>query len=413
MRTSSLLAGVLGASVALGVTSPGWGADQSPPAPGGAAAKAPAPVGPQIEVCFVLDTTGSMSGLIEGAKAKIWSIANQIVSAKPAPRVKFGLIGYRDVGDDYVTKVYELTDDLDGIYAHLKEFSANGGGDTPESVNRALHEAVTMMQWSTNRDVLKIVFLVGDAPPHMDYKDDTKYPDVCQLAVKRDLVINTVQCGGDPETTRVWKEIAKLGEGQYAAIEQSGGMQAVSTPMDKEIAAKQTELNTTVLAYGDTKRQTQTLGRIAAQSGASAEAQADRAAVMSKAYAAAPASADVGGLVKGGTSAKPGRLLTSEGDMLDDLAAGKVKLESVKVDDLPPAMQKMSEAERREYVATLAKKRTDLQREVAELVKKRDAYIEQQRKESAAGAKKDGFDQKVMEMIQTQAQRKGISTTEK
>ena len=67
---------------------------------------------PRIEVCFVLDTTGSMGGLIDGAKQKIWSIANEIVSAKPTPQLKLGLIGYRDRGDEYVVKSFNLTDDI-------------------------------------------------------------------------------------------------------------------------------------------------------------------------------------------------------------------------------------------------------------------------------------------------------------
>ncbi|MEM0966552.1 MAG: VWA domain-containing protein [Verrucomicrobiota bacterium] len=83
----------------------------------------------QVEVAFILDTTGSMSGLIEGAKQKIWSIAQEIVSAEDQPHVKFALIGYRDRGDDYITKTYDLTSDLDLIYAHLMEFTADGGGD--------------------------------------------------------------------------------------------------------------------------------------------------------------------------------------------------------------------------------------------------------------------------------------------
>src|SRR5512143_1802779 len=68
---------------------------------------------PRIEVCFVLDTTGSMGGLIEGAKQKIWSIANEMISAQPTPELKLGLIGYRDRGDDYVVKTFNLTDDID------------------------------------------------------------------------------------------------------------------------------------------------------------------------------------------------------------------------------------------------------------------------------------------------------------
>src|SRR6188472_3298143 len=156
---------------------------------------------PRIEVCFVLDTTGSMGGLIEGAKQKIWSIANEMISAKPTPELKLGLIGYRDRGDEYVVKSFQLTDDIDSIYAHLRDFKAEGGGDEPESVNEALAEAIEKMPWSQDRKVLKIIFLVGDAPPHMDYTDGAKYPELCRIAAKKELIINTVQCGSIAATT--------------------------------------------------------------------------------------------------------------------------------------------------------------------------------------------------------------------
>src|SRR5216684_1859997 len=75
---------------------------------------------PKVEIVFCLDTTGSMGGLIEGAKAKIWSICNQVASGKPVPDLKVGLVAFRDRGDEYITKVFDLNDDLDGIYGHLK-----------------------------------------------------------------------------------------------------------------------------------------------------------------------------------------------------------------------------------------------------------------------------------------------------
>ncbi len=103
---------------------------------------------PRVEVAFVLDSTGSMGGLIEGAKQKIWSIANAIVARSPAPEVRIGLVSYRDRGDEYVTRLTDLTDDIDAVFATLQSFRADGGGDTPESVNQALHEAVTRMSWS-------------------------------------------------------------------------------------------------------------------------------------------------------------------------------------------------------------------------------------------------------------------------
>src|SRR4051812_17387304 len=137
---------------------------------------------PQVEVVFCLDTTGSMGGLIEGAKQKIWSIVNQIASGRPAPEIKVGLVAFRDKGDAYVTKVFDLTTDLDEVHKNLRGFKAEGGGGTPESVNQALNESVTRVKWSKDENPLRIVFLGGDPPPHMDYKDDVKYPETCKLA---------------------------------------------------------------------------------------------------------------------------------------------------------------------------------------------------------------------------------------
>src|SRR6478672_8207269 len=98
----------------------------------------PATTKARVEVVFCLDTTGSMGGLIDGAKAKIWAICNQIAGGKPTPALKVGLVAFRDRGDEYVTKVFDLTDDLDAVYSDLKKFVAAGGGDVPESVNQAL-----------------------------------------------------------------------------------------------------------------------------------------------------------------------------------------------------------------------------------------------------------------------------------
>src|SRR4051812_3213908 len=180
-------------------------------------------VKPKVEVVFCLDTTGSMGGLIDGAKAKVWAICNQIAAGKPTPDLKVGLVAYRDKGDAYVTKVTDLTDDLDKVHAELKTFQAAGGGDTPEHVNQALHDAVHKVKWSDDKRTLRIIFLVGDAPPHMDYKDDVKYPQTCQKAVAKGIIINTIQCGTDADCTKYWRDIAAKSEGSYAAIPQSGG----------------------------------------------------------------------------------------------------------------------------------------------------------------------------------------------
>jgi Mg-chelatase subunit ChlD len=74
-----------------------------------------AAAGPRIDVVFALDTTGSMSGLIEGAKQKIWSVASAMADGRPTPRIRIGLVGYRDRGDDYVTRTTDLTEDIDEV----------------------------------------------------------------------------------------------------------------------------------------------------------------------------------------------------------------------------------------------------------------------------------------------------------
>jgi Mg-chelatase subunit ChlD len=218
--------------------------------------RAPDSKGPAtIEVCFVLDTTGSMSGLIEGAKRKIWSIANEIVAVRPPPTVRIALVGYRDRRDEYVTRHVPLTDDLDLVYSKLTPFRAQGGNDQPESVNQALHEAVTKVPWSDKDTVLKVVFLVGDAPPHMDYEDDVKYPETCRLAARRGIIINTIQCGGIHGTREIWQEIARRAEGEFVALAQSGNMTVASTPMDEELATLNVAIGKTIIAYGTTEKQ--------------------------------------------------------------------------------------------------------------------------------------------------------------
>ena len=89
---------------------------------------------PSVEVVFVIDTTSSMGGLIEGAKQRIWAIANEIAKGRPAPKVKMGLVAFRDKGDSYVTKVFDLSENLDNTYKDLLSLSAEGGGDGPEHV---------------------------------------------------------------------------------------------------------------------------------------------------------------------------------------------------------------------------------------------------------------------------------------
>ena len=103
---------------------------------------------PTIELVFVIDTTGSMGGLIEGAKQKVWSIVNEVMKSPSKPEVRMGLVAYRDHGDAYVTQVTPITRDLDSIYNTLMAYKAEGGGDSPEDVRQALADGVHKVGWS-------------------------------------------------------------------------------------------------------------------------------------------------------------------------------------------------------------------------------------------------------------------------
>ena len=204
-----------------------------------------------LEMVFVVDTTGSMGGLIEGAKQKIWSIVNDVMQKKDHPSVKIGLVAYRDNGDAYITQVTPLTDDLDKIYSTLMDFQAGGGGDTPENVRRGLADGVEKTGWSKSNDnTAQILFLVGDAPPHNDYPQEIDVLETTAKAVKQNMIINTIQCGSIAGTREIWQSIAQRGEGKYFAIAQDGGVQAISTPYDAKLSELASKLGSTYLAYG-------------------------------------------------------------------------------------------------------------------------------------------------------------------
>ncbi|MFQ3593234.1 MAG: vWA domain-containing protein [Gemmataceae bacterium] len=351
---------------------------------------------PKVEVVFCLDTTGSMGGLLDGAKAKIWSICNQIAGAKPTPDLKVGLVAYKDKGDSYVTKVFDLTTDLDSIHTELRKFIADGGGDTPEHVNQALYDAVHKIKWSNDKKTLKIIFLVGDAPAHMDYTDDVKYPETCKKAVEKNILINTIQCGTDPECTKQWKDIAAKAEGSYAAIPQSGGVVAIATPHDKRLAEINEALTRTVVIRG------------AARERAEAERKLDAARDLAKAAPGGPAApaAIAAAADRAGYAAKSGKAFGGGLDLVEEaMRNGTIDekvLNSIKEEELSDELKKLkTNKERVEYLQKKADERAKLTKEALELDKKRAAYIAEELKKK--GKEKDSFDSRVLEMLKKQA----------
>jgi Mg-chelatase subunit ChlD len=344
---------------------------------------------PRIDVVFALDTTGSMSGLIQAAKDKIWSIASTMASAQPTPEIRIGLVAYRDRGDEYVTRVVDLSSDLDSVYATLMQFEADGGGDTPESVNQALHDAVHGMSWSEGGQAYRVVFLVGDAPPHMDY-NESHYPEIAAAARQKGIVINTIQCGNIPTTGQPWSAIASLGGGDFLHVDQSGGTFAMDTPFDSRLAELAARLDSTRLYYGDKSEKARMQAKVDAtdslESSAPVSARARRAVFNAS---------------EGGR-----KNMLGENELVDAVASGEVSLDEIDADALPEPLKPMAPEEQKAHLAQLAEERTQIRQEIEELARERDDFMAKKAGESEDF--KNSLDQKLYDVVSKQAEAAGL-----
>ena len=339
-----------------------------------------------VEVCFVLDTTGSMGSLIEGAKQKIWSIASQIAQRQDSPKIRFSLVGYRDRGDAYVTQLTDLNEDLDVVHDKLMKFQAGGGGDSPESVNQALNEAVTKIKWTKGEHVTRIVFLVGDAPPHMDYKQDVDYRVTCALARMEGITVNAIQCGVMKETIQPWKEIAEMGAGEYIALPQDGGVVAISCPQDKRISELTRELNRSVIPYGTLERQEQAMWKVGNSLKlleADSKMNSSRALCLSSHKGSAKA-------------------FLGNNDLVSEWGDKKVTLENLKKDHLPEEYKKVDDKELVKVLGEKMKQRAKIKTEMDVLLAQREKYMAQEMAKNAKGVNENAFDVQVEKLLKVQ-----------
>jgi Mg-chelatase subunit ChlD len=160
-----------------------------------------------IDVAFVLDTTGSMGEEIAAVQSTIRKVSASL--ERGSLDVRIGMVAYRDRGDEYVTRVYPMTNDLASFEREVADVSAGGGGDTPESVNEAVHVALRRLQWNPGA-IGRYAFLVGDAPPHLDYAQDFDYAADVKDAAHRGIQVFTIAASGmDGLGQVVWRQIAQ------------------------------------------------------------------------------------------------------------------------------------------------------------------------------------------------------------
>jgi hypothetical protein len=196
------------------------------------------PVG--LDIVFLLDATGSMGDEIDHIKATIDSIASRITQLPGSSAPRLGLVAFRDRGDEYVTRSWDFTADVQQFAANLANVQAGGGGDTPESVNAGLHDAIHLPGWTTpdSGRHLRMIFLVGDAPPHLDYPNDYEYTALLNDAVEAGIKIFPIGASGlEQQGEFIFRQFAQITQGQFVFLTYANGVSgAPGVATDKHVS---------------------------------------------------------------------------------------------------------------------------------------------------------------------------------
>jgi hypothetical protein len=180
-----------------------------------------------VDLVFLLDATGSMADEIDHIKQTVGSIAERIEQMPGSSAPRFALVAYRDRGDDYVTKQWDFTSDVGQFSANLANVQAGGGGDIPESVNAGLHDAIHLQGWADNSvgRHLRMIVLVGDAPPHLDYANDYSYPQLLSEAAASGIKIFPVGASNlEADGEYIFRQFAQVTQGQFVFLTYANGV---------------------------------------------------------------------------------------------------------------------------------------------------------------------------------------------
>jgi hypothetical protein len=208
--------------------------------------------GATIQVAIILDTSGSMDGLIQQAKSKIWSIINELSKANKGKEditLQVGLFEYGKSSisehEGFLQMLSPLSNDLDMLSEKLFGLSTNGG---EEYAGKVILESVNRMQWSDHRDDLKLIIIAGNESFH---QGDIPTKFSIDKAVKNNIIVNTVFCGDYNDGISLgWKQGAKQSGGKYLNIEQDKEVIRIITPYDEQIIILGKKLNSTYIGYG-------------------------------------------------------------------------------------------------------------------------------------------------------------------
>ncbi len=339
---------------------------------------------PLVQMAILLDTSGSMEGLIEQAKTQLWQIVNEFALAKKdglSPRLEVALFEYgKDsipASEGYLRMIVPLSTDLDRISEELFKLTTNGGS---EYCGQVIRSAAKDLLWNKSNNHLKVIFIAGNEPFS---QGGINYKDSCKDAISKGIIVNTIFCGNYQEGIQTfWKDGADLADGKYINIDHNQKIVHIPAPQDKELAELGSKLNDTYVAYGSKGREKKERQRAqdANASGAGAPVMAQR--TIAKASA---------------------QYNNSTWDLVDAEKDGSVKAEELDEDQLPEEMKKMSKDERKAFIQKKMKEREDIQKKINQLRQERDKFVAAKQKQMAGDST---LDSAVINAVREQAQDK-------
>lgn len=317
-----------------------------------------------VQLALLLDTSNSMDGLINQAKSQLWRIVNELARAhKDGKDIRLEVALY-EYGNNalspmsgYIRQVTPFTEDLDRVSEALFSLDTNGGS---EYCGHVIGSSLNRLRWNTSGEGLKMIFIAGNEPFN---QGSVNYEVACRWAAERDIVVNTIYCG-DYRAGRAsfWQRGASIGGGNYFSIDSDRVMKGISTPYDDDLIVLNSKVNKTYVPYG--KQGRQNLSRQMEQDA--------NAAKQSPAVSAGRA------VTKGSKLYR-----ASDWDLVDAFEEQSVSVDKIEKEYLPEALQDMSTAELESYVQKKKQERETIKQQIAELSRKRDAYILKKEKEAA------------------------------
>ncbi len=341
-----------------------------------------------IELAICLDTSGSMDGLIHSARQKLWTIVNDLAKAEPTPKLRVALLSYGNDGHNpengWVEVETPFTEDLDTVSQMLFGLTTNGG---TELVGRVVQTSLEELDWNPSSGALRMIFVAGNESADQD--DRVAVRAICKEATERGIDVNSIYCvygDDDSEVRPGWRELGRLGNGEFAMIDQDNGSVVIATPYDQRLIELSAELNETYIPFG-----------AAGEAGCSNQAAQDANAVqMNSANAASRAATKAGKLYSCGSW-----------DLVDAVRIGQIDLAEVNEKDLPEDMRALTYAQRVAKVDAMQKRRTKLQSQINELDPLRQALLTEELARRAT-TNIGGFDLAIRSAIRTKSEALGF-----